>query len=76
MDKFAILFDVQLILIVITMLAVAIEDKLFRFERKAARRIREKISALRTGKRKDAEEIVVPAPAMTAEEIVQVCNSL
>jgi hypothetical protein len=69
-------FVAELIILVLVCLGIALEPKLIRFERRAARWIRQKITNLRARKLEDVGLSVVPAPAMTAEEIVKVCNSL
>lgn len=71
-----VLFVAELIILVLVCVGIAIEPKLIRFERRAARWIRQKITNLRARKLEDVGLSVTPAPAMTAEEIVKVCNSL
>ena len=69
MDKFAVLFDAQLILIVAVLVAWAKKEALIRWERKARRTIR------RIRRHRQPVE-ARPTPRMTAEEIVRVVNSL
>lgn len=69
-------FVAELIILVLICVGIAIEPKLIRFERRIAGWFRQKITDLRARKLEDVGLSVVPAPAMTAEEIVKVCNSL
>ena len=73
MDWFPILFNVELILFVITLVFIAKEDVLIRLRRCVIRVIRRRRAA------NSADEQIHAAPvrpAMTAEEIVKVCDSL
>ena len=69
-------YVIEIILAVVVMVMIAKEHVLIRFERKVVRWFRQKITDLRARKLENAGLTVTPAPAMTAEEIVKVCNSL
>lgn len=80
-------FVAEIALVVLVLVMIAEEDALIRFERKVGRWLRRMFRTLlrRIKARKtdafihELEELnptVYPAPAMTAEEIVKVCDSL
>lgn len=76
-------FVAELIILVLVCVGIATEPTLIRFERRAAKWIRQKITVIRANiaaiRARKLERVglsVTPDPAMTAEEIVKVCNSL
>lgn len=75
MELYPMLVDAQFILIVITLVIWAKKDVVAEWER----RIRRMVKRRRKGGIRCADGKVIGeriAPAMTAEEIVKVCNSL
>ena len=73
MDIFPILFDIQLVLLVITLVAIAKEDVLLRWRRRVVRMIRRRRAA-----RRGCEQLhTAPVrPRMSAKEVIGVCRSL
>ena len=73
MDWFPIVFNVELILFVITLVFIAKEDVLIRLRRRVIRMIGRRRAAHRASEQIHTAPV---RPAMTAEEIVKVCDSL
>lgn len=73
MDIFPILFNIELILFVITLVAIAKEDVLIRMRRRIICRIRRRRAA-----RRGCEQLhTAPVrPRMSAKEVIDVCRSL
>lgn len=73
MDRFPILFNAELLLLVAALVIWAFDDKLVAWRRHVVRRIRRRKAGIRCT---DGHIVGGITPAMSAEEVVKVCNSL
>ena len=73
MDWFPILFDAQIVLLVVALVIWANEKAIIRWRRRLIRRIKRRKAGIRCT---DGKIVGGIAPAMSAEEVIAVCSSL
>ena len=73
MDWFPILFDAQLVLLVAALVLWVFDDKLVAWRRRVVRKIRRRKAGIRCT---DGKIVGGITPAMSAEEVIAVCNSI
>lgn len=73
MDWFPMLFDALLVVLVITLVIWAFDDKLVAWRRRFARKIRRQRAVIRCT---DGKVVGGITPTMSAEEVIAICNSI